>query len=262
MNASVSAKNLKWHFPRITELYYPNQVRSTEEWDNWLKAMTLDRRLSERAKLVLTRLALYLNLKTGRCDPTVRHLAMMSGLGENDSAERMARRALSEGQRLGWIRRIRRDGGNVAYSQSNLYELTISAAVYKALGRTDSRSGRTDSRLDRTGESYLNREVSGTGKNLEHSLSSIEPRSPAPAANSDQAASKGSGTSEVASEGYYTTAELERVRDALAEGPLTLGGIICFLREHDEIISGAAIAHMARDGHLKRLEGRYHDAAL
>jgi hypothetical protein len=58
-------------------------------------------------------LALYLNLKTGRCDPTVRHIAMMAGLGEDDSAERMARRALSEGQRLGWIRRIRRDGGNI-----------------------------------------------------------------------------------------------------------------------------------------------------
>ena len=129
MNTSLTAKKRKWHFPRITELRYPNQVRSTEEWDNWLKAMTLDRRLSERAKLVLTRLALYLNLKTGRCDPTVRHLAMMAGLGESDGAERMARRGLSEGQRLDWIRRIRRDGGNIAYSQSSLYEFTVPAAA-------------------------------------------------------------------------------------------------------------------------------------
>jgi hypothetical protein len=56
--------------------------------------MSLDRRLSERTKLVLTRLALYLNIKTGRCDPKVRDLAMMAGLGEGEAAERMARRAL------------------------------------------------------------------------------------------------------------------------------------------------------------------------
>jgi hypothetical protein len=97
--------------------------------------MCLDQRLRERTKLVLLRLGLYLNIETGRCDPKIRDLAMMTGLGESDSAKRAARRAVKEGEKFGWIKRHERHGGNAAlYSQSNQYVFTIPKEFPKASG--------------------------------------------------------------------------------------------------------------------------------
>ena len=75
----------EWAFPRRTQLIYPRVIKSTQDWDNWVRGVNLDRRLTDRCRRVLTVLAGYLNLKTGRCDPTVHHLAMMAGLGDDEA---------------------------------------------------------------------------------------------------------------------------------------------------------------------------------
>ncbi|MGZ3309482.1 MAG: hypothetical protein ACXU8R_13260, partial [Xanthobacteraceae bacterium] len=67
-------KREEWQFPRITQLFYPRQIKKTQDRMNWIEAMMLDRRLKDRPKLVLTRLALHFNLPTGRCDPSLRTL--------------------------------------------------------------------------------------------------------------------------------------------------------------------------------------------
>jgi hypothetical protein len=117
----------KWIFPRLTELIYPRVIKSVQDWDNWVKGLNLDRRLGDRCCRVLIVLAQYLNLKTGRCDPTMHHLAMMAGLGDHQAAERMARMALREGEEFGWIKRHFRRGGH--RSRSNRYEFLIPLAV-------------------------------------------------------------------------------------------------------------------------------------
>src|SRR5262249_43487791 len=124
---------------RITPLYFPtNGIKETEDRFNWMQAVQRDRRLTERARLVLIRLAQFLNLKTQRCDPTVAKLAMMAGLGDvstpysddDDSTVVMARRALKRGEELGWIRRHRRSGG--LRNQSNSYEFLVPTIMTRA----------------------------------------------------------------------------------------------------------------------------------
>jgi hypothetical protein len=102
----------QWTFPRLPELRYPTTIRAVGDRQNLVRNINLDCRLSDRCRRVLTVLAIsFLNLKTGRCDPTVAYLAMMAGLGEDPSAERMARLALAEGEAAGWISRAYRFNG-------------------------------------------------------------------------------------------------------------------------------------------------------
>jgi hypothetical protein len=57
--------------------------------------MMLDSRLRDRDKVILIRLALHLNLKTGRLDPTIHLLALETSLpGSEESTRRTVRRSL------------------------------------------------------------------------------------------------------------------------------------------------------------------------
>jgi hypothetical protein len=162
-----------WHFPKVTELRYPDHISTLRDRDDWLKAVCLDQRLSVRAELVLFRLGLYLNIKTGRCDPKIRDLAMTAGLGESDSAERVTRRALKEGEKLGWIKRHERHGGNVAiYSQSNQYMFTIPAEIHRPTGLTSPLATplATGQKRPSTGHPSPPRTI----KDLEHKMSKKE----------------------------------------------------------------------------------------
>src|SRR5262249_44886147 len=123
-----STGTLKWRFPRIVELKYPDIIKSTEDWDNWVKGVNLDRRISDRTRRVLTMLALFYNLRTGQCNPAMHHLAMMAGLGEDEAAEVMARTAIASGERAGWVKRVYRRGGR-KHNQSNEYKLLTPEAV-------------------------------------------------------------------------------------------------------------------------------------
>src|SRR5262249_18228171 len=82
-------------------------------------------RLSDRDKTILTRLALHLNLKTGRCDPTLDLLALETSMpGNEESARRAVRRSLERADNLGWIERTGRHSGS-RLNRSNSYRLTI-----------------------------------------------------------------------------------------------------------------------------------------
>jgi hypothetical protein len=151
----------QWQRPRLIELHYPATIRDIRDRDNWIKAMILDRRLKERTRLILSRLALHLNLKTGRCDPSAGLLGTEVALpGSGDVVERMVRRALAEAARVGWIRRTFRHGGDAKrQSQTNSYALAIpddaTTGLWSPVVRGDDRTNcheRPDSRVpdDRT----------------------------------------------------------------------------------------------------------------
>ena len=75
-----------WHFPRLIELRYPTRIAKTGDKLNWIASMMVDPRLSERDRLVLTRLAMHLNPKNGRCDPAERLLALELSIGGKEES--------------------------------------------------------------------------------------------------------------------------------------------------------------------------------
>ena len=141
MHDRVSARKSKletWHFPRLVELRYPTRIAKTGDKLNWIASMMVDPRLSERDRLVLTRLAMHLNPKSGRCDPAERLLALELSIGgKEESATRVVRRCLAQAEGLGWIKRHWRYGGDTRHNQSNLYTLTIPPDILASTGQMD-----------------------------------------------------------------------------------------------------------------------------
>ena len=66
----------------------------------WEQDVLANPQLTAAQKIVLTRLALHLNIKTGRCDPSVKTLATGAGM-----AERTVQATLSRAETLGIIKR-------------------------------------------------------------------------------------------------------------------------------------------------------------
>jgi hypothetical protein len=128
-------KRLPYRTPRIFEVRYPREIRSAADRDNWIKAMMLDARMSARDRLILTRLVMHLNLKSGRLDPSLWLLATECSIpGNCETAERVVRRSLEKAEKLGWIRRWRRHGG-ARLNRSNYYRLTIPDDVFAPAAR-------------------------------------------------------------------------------------------------------------------------------
>jgi hypothetical protein len=120
-----SVAHKQWHQPRLIEIHYPTTIADVRDRDRWITAMMLDAELTARDQTILTRLALHLNLKTGRCDPSVGLLAMEVSIRGADP-ERAARRSLAKSEKRGWIRRTPRHGGDAKrQSQTNNYALAI-----------------------------------------------------------------------------------------------------------------------------------------
>lgn len=252
--AIVEKNNLRkheWHFPRAVEVFYPSKIGSTQDRHNWITAMILDSRLGDRDKVVLARLALHLNLKTGRLDPSIDLLAMETSLSDNQaSGRRMVRRCLARAEKIGWIERTGRHAG-YRFNRSNSYRLTVPKDI-----RPD-KSSWSSGQIEHVVRTPESPRIGKENREREHSFFKRAAVAQGSRGEPQSGPKQRKGPSGVSSEAHYTEAELERVRDALAEGPLTMGGIISFLREHGEIITGSAIAHMARDGHLERAGGRY-----
>jgi hypothetical protein len=163
----------------------------------------------------------------------------------------MARRCLARAEKLGWVERTGRHAG-YRFNRSNSYRLTVPKDI-----RPD-KSGWSSGQIEHVVRTPGSPRIGKENREGEHSYFVRAAVAQSSRGELQSGPKQRKGPSEGGpSEGYYTDAELERVRDALAEGPLTMGGIISFLREHGEIITGSAIAHMARDGHLERANGRY-----
>lgn len=123
----------QWQQPRLIEVHYPTTIADVRDRDRWMMVMMLDNRLNARDQIILVRLALHLNLKTGRCDPSVGLLASETSIDGRD-AERQARRSLAKGEETGWIRRSFRFGGDTRkQSQTNNYALTIPSDIATGL---------------------------------------------------------------------------------------------------------------------------------
>jgi hypothetical protein len=201
--AIVRKGNLKreWHFPRAVEVFYPRKIGSIEDRQNWIAAMILDSRLGDRDKVVLTRLALHLNLETGRLDPSMDLLALETSLSDNQaSGRRMARRCIAWAEKLGWIERTGRHAG-YRFNRSNSYRLRIPKDIHP--DKSGWSSGQIE-HVDRTPESprigKVNREQIYRKK---------------------VTFDKGGGTSI-----DYTRENLSLVREILAERPLTVNELI------------------------------------
>jgi hypothetical protein len=247
----------EWHTPRMVEVFYPLKISSTQDRHNWITAMMLDARLNDRDKVLLTRLALHLNLKTGRLDPTIDLLALETSLpGIEESARRMARRSLERAEKLGWIERTGRHAGS-RINRSNFYRLTIPKDI-----RPD-KSDRPSGQIEQVVRTPVSGRIGKENREGEHSLSSIEHRSLALAVLAVKGKEEGGSSrkeSEASSSSHeepwrgYTEEEVERVRDIiLADGVDTIGGVVACARSFGgNYITGNVIGNMCRDGHFGR----------
>jgi hypothetical protein len=157
-----------WRQPRLIPIHYPTKISDIRDRDSWMKAMMLDQRLRERTRLILSRLVLHLNLKTGRCDPSEELLGIEVSLpGTPDVVKRIVRRSLAEAAKVGWLRRIHRHGGNAKnQSQTNQYLLSVpddaTSGLWSPVARRNERTnwhGRADS--EATDERTLQSEARG-----------------------------------------------------------------------------------------------------
>jgi hypothetical protein len=132
MDTTTNRTKLKWEAPADPtkfRLHYPpaRSPRNTEQWDNWVASMMLDTRFNSGDRVVLARLAMHYNLKTGGCFPALRRVAIEAGLGE--SGVRAVQRTIRRAEQLGWIERTVRRGGPKEKSQTNLYELRLPESI-------------------------------------------------------------------------------------------------------------------------------------
>jgi hypothetical protein len=258
----------KWHQPKLIEIHYPWTFTKTRDRHRWIEAMMLDRRLTERTRLILSRLALHLNLNTGRCDPSTGLLAMEVSLrGSYDVAERMVRRSLAQAENIGWIRRVRRQGGEKRWSQTNSYDLTVPPDIAAALKLT---TGQIENyaRTNRPSPPGL-----GSPTNTERGIGKIEysvlcTATVATATRGDEREpnkqDERKGTSEeeeqVAQSGHphswvgYTENEIETVQDIIDCYDIdTVSAIVACARTfQNNSITGNVIGMMCRDGHFER----------
>jgi hypothetical protein len=132
IDATTNQNKFKWTAPADPtkfRLHYPpaRAPRNTEQWDNWVASMMLDTRFNSGDRVVLARLALHYNLKTGDCFPALRRITIEAGLGE--SGVRAVQRTIRRAEQLGWIERTVRRGGPAEKNQTNLYELCLPESI-------------------------------------------------------------------------------------------------------------------------------------
>jgi hypothetical protein len=251
----VSEKR-EWRVPRLVEVFYPLKFNSTQDRHNWIAAMMLDSRLRDRDKVILIRLALHLNLKTGRLDPTIHLLALETSLpGSEESTRRMVRRSLERAEKIGWIERTGRHGGS-RLNRSNSYRLTIPTDV-----RPD-KSDRSRGQMEQVGRTPESPRIGKENREREHSVSSIQHRLLTQRDALSKKNENGGPSEDVPpalripnqeSWGGYTEGEIELVRDMiLAHGLDTIAAIVNCAREQRYFITGNVIAAMCRDGHFVR----------
>jgi hypothetical protein len=85
---------------------HAREVRDFTARDRLMRGVAADRVLSPTARLVAVRVALFLNCKTGRCDPSYGTLAREIGI-----SERSAIRAIAALEARGWVAVERSAGG-------------------------------------------------------------------------------------------------------------------------------------------------------
>jgi hypothetical protein len=82
----------------------------------WMETVLADPALTFAQKAILTRLVLYLNLKSGRCDPSIQSIAAAVGV-----QERAVQMAITTAQALGLL--TRREGGGRSRTNKYIFHL-------------------------------------------------------------------------------------------------------------------------------------------
>jgi hypothetical protein len=270
IDSSRGGKQKDWHFPRLLELRYPSKIANTQDRHNWIASMMVDSRLNDRNKLVLTRLAMHLNTKTQRCDPTVGLLVTELSLDEcgknkETSAIRSVRLSLEQAEKIGWIKRHLRHGGDTRRNQSSFYQLTIPPDIVEMLcsigqedapERTNGASDRTntpsreDSAAPLIGKSLIGNPIIGNDK---HSVLSERADCVGVALKDGLGLEGKKGVAGEASWKGYNDNEVQVVRDAILDYSLeTIPSIIKYSRQMQYFITGNIIGNMIRDGHFGR----------
>jgi hypothetical protein len=201
-----------------------------------MSTMMMDPHLSARDKNILNRLAIHLNLKTGRCDPSIDLLAFEVSIGGNhDSARRVVRRSLAKSEKLGWVKRIFRHGGDVKYrNQTNAYQLTVPdlpAAGARGQNRQSERTKQARARGLRSPPNCEDRIMKE-----EYSVSSIRP------------------LSKKADNGDINLLSVLLVIDflILEDRAKSLAGIIAYSTRTGQAVSAQDILQMEAEGYLRK----------
>jgi hypothetical protein len=258
MNTSQEKRKLEWSRPLIYEVHYPLQIKSTQDRMNWIAAMMVDTRLNDRDKLILTRLAMHLNLKTGRCDPSHGLLAFeLSIAGDRKNGERVIRRSLERAAGLRWVKRQARNGGNTQYrKQSNKYWLDVPEDVFFLKGSRPIGQIEPTDRTNEGGAIGLHSPINSEVEYMKYKSSVLSERAPQQAAVplKEKIAIEGS-KKKAAIE--LDDSDIQTVVDFLVneDGPVSLGAILRFAKDSHraEHIRTADVLEMARLGYLTRL---------
>jgi hypothetical protein len=143
MVCTTTTKKIKWpknglNNPLKFRLYYPpvHRPKKTQQWDNWLRSMSMDTRFSGTERSILTQIALHYNLKTGDCFPSRGRLAVEAGLNCNDTGKTAVKRAVNKAVELGWLERKNQSGGARWEIQTNQYDLTLPVSIQHVLSNT------------------------------------------------------------------------------------------------------------------------------
>jgi hypothetical protein len=190
------------------------------------------------------------------------------GKNKETSAIRSVRLSLERAEKIGWIKRHLRHGGDTRRNQSNLYWLTVPPDIVEMLcsrGQEDA-PDRTNGAPDRTntpsredssapliGKSVIGK--LGIGKD-EYSVLEERHRSLTRADDfqvSNIVVEEKEGAAEEASWKGYNDGEVQIVRDAILDYSLeTIPSIVKYSRQMQYFITGNIIGNMIRDGHFGR----------
>ena len=92
----------------------------------WMQEVLAERAFTHAQKVILVRLALHLNLKSGRCDPSVETVAIGAAV-----KARAVQATIAQAQELGWL--IRHEGGGRGNTNSYTLHLKDADVTAKTL---------------------------------------------------------------------------------------------------------------------------------
>jgi hypothetical protein len=106
------------------------KIETFPDRDNWMRLLLADDALSPSAKVVAQRLALHLNVKSGRCDPSLDRLAQGTGMSRSTM-----KRTLQDLDKAGWIGIRRSSGGRSLSGHGYCHSFEFLTPAAAALNR-------------------------------------------------------------------------------------------------------------------------------
>ena len=222
--------------------------------------MMLDARLSDRDKIILTRLSFHLHFKTGDLYPSLHILALELSLGENeDSTKRVVRRSLARAEKLGWIERHARHGG-YRLNRSNLYRLTLPVQITKMLAEREDNSSKPRGQIQQTERTPASPITSASRTRVANEHSDLSDRH-RPLARTGAPKAQSIDVKEGATEeGAYSEDTLslcEHFFHNFATRPRSFGAIRSFCQQNGDDITFGELTALVNAGKVKQSRDGY-----